>query len=203
MASSILYVETNYPVGFVKGQDPASDSLASPNPRAFRLALPSICFMEALTVLNVETKSRNKFLEELSSQFREAGRDGTSPGATSLVVHLERARDDPEDWLGEFRERQIQCLTLLALHPELIPLDAAAVLACLPDTTISEPTDRLILHAILAHACASDPGPKAFLSANKNDFGQPASIQALEAAGVRYFSSSQAAIGWLTSQSGS
>lgn len=77
------------------------------------------------------------------------------------------------------------------------------MLACLPDESISEPTDRLILHAILAHARASDPGPKAFLSANKNDFGQQAAVEALEAAGVRYFSSSQAAIGWLTSQTGS
>lgn len=96
MASSILYVETNYPVGFAKGQDPGSDSLAGPDPRAFRLAFPSICFMEALTVLNAETKSRNKFLDELERQIREVGRDGTSPNALSLVAHLKEAQADAE-----------------------------------------------------------------------------------------------------------
>jgi len=89
--ASTLYVETNYPVGYAKGQDGFADGLVNPGLWPFRLAIPDICLMEALSVLNAERKTRRDFVEKLRYQIREAQRNQTSPDARSLQSHLEQA----------------------------------------------------------------------------------------------------------------
>lgn len=200
---STLYVETNYPIGYAKGQDPEADAFLRPGAHAFRLAIPCVCFMEALTVLNAETKARNRFLDELSAQIRETGRDRTSEHARRLVQHLAQGHAEAKGWLEDFRNRLTECLYLLSQTSEIIPLDPTIALNILGQPLLDDPTDRLILHSILWHARLGGPGPKAFLSGNSNDFGQPAALEALTAAGVRYFARSEAAIGWLKSQTSS
>ncbi len=51
VAFVILYVETNFLMGIAKGQDSQAEDLLRNTPNSVRLAVPSFCFVEALTTL--------------------------------------------------------------------------------------------------------------------------------------------------------
>ena len=46
----VLYIETNFLMSVAKGQDPQADSLLQNTPSSVRLAIPGICYMEALSI---------------------------------------------------------------------------------------------------------------------------------------------------------
>ena len=72
----------------------------------------------------------------------------------------------------------------------------------LTEVYIADPTDNLILCCVLRHAGLNpDPdGRKAFLSGNHRDFGQPDVKTMLNAVGVKYFSKTGDALGWLRAE---
>ena len=61
--------------------------------------------------------------------------------------------------------------------------------------------DNLILHCVIGHARLHPIENKVFLSGNNNDFGKQEVQVALRDAGVKYFTRTEAFLGWLESQS--
>ena len=65
----ILYVETNFPMSIATGRDPQANTLLLNTPASVRIAIPSTCFMEALSALEADQKYRRRFGNELSIRF--------------------------------------------------------------------------------------------------------------------------------------
>ena len=49
-SSFLLYIETNFLMSIATGRDPKADDLLAQPPEGLRLAIPQVCFMEALSV---------------------------------------------------------------------------------------------------------------------------------------------------------
>ena len=199
----ILYVETNFPMAIAKGQDPDAENLLVNVPSPIRLIFPSICYMEASSVLRSEFKQRRRFIAELEAQITETKRNLISPRARRLFDHLQSSQIESLDFMSELQICLYLALEGLSKISEMIHLDPYAIQESLTSQYIEDPTDNLILCSILGHARSAPPGLKAFLSANSNDFGRPDAIKALNAVGVKYFKRTGAALGWLRAQPGS
>ena len=199
---AILYVETNFVIGIAKGQDSEAESFLNSPPLPIRIAIPSVCFMEAFSVLTQESKSRKLFIGQMDPHIRDAGRDATSRHAKKLRLNLERARIEGEALLNDIRDRLHQVLGRLSAIADLIHPSPAILQDALTGKFIEDPTDNLILESILSHARTHPVEmPKAFLSGNTNDFaGSDEIANALSGAGVKYFSRTVAALGRLRSQ---
>ena len=75
----ILYIETNFLISIAKGQDPQADTLLQNTPSSVRIAIPSICYVEALSRWKDELKYSERFQSELKLRLNDANRDRTSP----------------------------------------------------------------------------------------------------------------------------
>ncbi len=201
--ASTLYVETNFLMAYAKGQDPFADTLLDFELWPFRLAIPNICIMESLSVLNNESKSRRVFVEKLRYQIREIERDRTSAHARALQVNLEQAELAADLVRRDIENRLSVCLHLVcsdAEHCEVIPLDTSLVGLSLDSPILEDATDNLILLNILNHAMQAEAGPKAFWSENRRDFDQLSVTDMLGKSGIKYFPKAEAAVSWLKSQ---
>ncbi|MBW4679841.1 MAG: DUF4935 domain-containing protein [Microcoleus vaginatus WJT46-NPBG5] len=195
----ILYVETNFLISIATGRDPEADNLLLNPPASVQIAIPSICCMEALSVLENEQKRRNRFTGELENQISQLKRDLTSRSAKSLLFHLEESLNENEGLLNDVQLRLFQALENVATKAEMINLNAVMLQENLKTTLILEdPTDNLILHCILNHACSNATEVKAFLSGNSKQFGVRQVQEALQDVGIeKYFFRSQDFLGWL------
>jgi len=196
--AGILYVETNFLIGIAKGQSPAAQALLASCPAQLRLAIPGVCFMEAYSVWKQESKQRRDFLGKLQQPIREASRDVTSPSAKSLSFHLQQAEVDGQALLNDIGSRLDFALDQTSKVAEVIDLTTSIVQEALKRALIDDdPTDNLILECILSHARSRPSELKAFLSGNHNDFEKSvAANDALDALNMRYFSRTEAALGW-------
>ena len=201
---SILYLETNYLIGYAKGQEtPVGIRLMESDLWPFRVAVPGICIMEALSTYNAEEKSRKKFADDLNYHLRETTRDRTSSYARSLLPLLQQARIDSGQLLKHIRNRLDICIHVLSHQCEIIPLDPRVIQRRYWGDLLDDPTDDLILHCILWHSENQEPGSRAFYTGNSKDFGRGAAKEALDKAGIRHFSTADNAVGWLKSQEAS
>jgi hypothetical protein len=200
----MLYVETGFPIGVAKGQDRDAAALLDVKAPDFsiRILIPSICFMEALSVWESEHKQYNTFMDILTAQLREIGRDVISAQARVLVGHLGQSRVESEIRFGAVQARLNEVLYALTEEAEIINLDADMIRDSLMNDYVDDPTDNLILSCILRHAHLNPLKAKAFFSANHKHFGDPQVCQLLEAAGIKYFRRIDAAVGWLRAQAG-
>jgi hypothetical protein len=83
---------------------------------------------------------------------------------------------------------------------ELIPETSAIIRSVVSTMLIADPTDNLILHAILEHARRYPGVAKALLTENTNDFDTQEVQAALAAVGIlRPFRSVTNVLGWLGS----
>lgn len=196
-----LYVETNFPVGIAKGQDLAAASFLSGDSTDIRLVIPSVCYMEAFSVWEREQKQTNRLIDSMAFQIREVKRNAASVRAQRLGEHLDGARFESEQLLYEMRERLDEALLRLSEDADFIDIEHTIVHDALAYTHVSDPTDNLILCSILWHARRNPVGPKAFLSRNYKDFGQQNVCDLLLSADVQYFKNTEAALGWIRSQS--
>jgi hypothetical protein len=211
-----LYVETNFAIGIAKGQDRSARDLLvlSRRRRPVRLVIPIVCFLEILAVRDAKVKLRRKFIDDLTSQIRELRRDETSEHARVTVGHLEDAAAEAGLALADFVNRLDLAIGRLTGTAEMIEILPTTVRHSRRSryTRVEDPqtkriteasVDNLILHCILRDAEGTRRRPSAFLSANRRDFGSEDVLEALTKVGVRYFSSCEAAVGWLTSHTGS
>ncbi|MBY0397237.1 MAG: hypothetical protein K2X91_12345, partial [Thermoleophilia bacterium] len=91
-------------------------------------------------------------------------------------------------------------LKTLSLRATFIGIEGRVVRDWLASPIPDDPTDRLILGSIIDHASGYHEGPKAFVSDNQRDFGDPMIQDRLAEAGVKYFRTTPSALGWLRSQ---
>ncbi len=198
-----LYIETNFLMSIATGRDSQAYNLLSTPPSSVRIAIPSICCMEALSALEDELKRRNRFENELNLQISQLRRDVTSPYAKSLLFHVRQSVVENRGLLNDVRERLFQALDQLAAKAEIIPLTADMLQTSLNTAFFEkEPTDNLILYSILKDASVHPTEVKVFLSGNVKEFGALDVQQPLRDAGVeQYFRTTESFLGWLNSQS--
>ena len=183
------------------GRDPEALTLLQNPPSLVQIAIPCICCLEALSVLEQEEKSRKIFEQELDLQINRAQRNVISPTAQSILFHLRQVRDDNQTLIGETEEDLFQAFNQIASQVELIALTGEMLQSSWRQIIIQDRTDNLILHCIFGHARQHPTEEKVFLSGNVKDFGTPKVREALRQAGVsHYFSRTQDFIGCLQSQ---
>lgn len=197
---STLYIETNLLVGLAKGREPQPPIGPTGGLRPIEVVIPGICVMEAFSQFEAESKQWNKVKESLNYHIGEARRDRFSSHAASLLANLEQSIVSGDSLLNEIRDRLGVALDWLVSNAEIIQVDQETVRDSLNARILDDPTDNLIFHSVLRHAGARPAGPRAFVSANRHDFGQPDVMVALGRAGVRYFPDLRAAVGWLGAQ---
>ena len=183
------------------GRDPQADTLLQNPPPSIQIAIPSVCCLEALAALQQDTKSRNRFEQELIIQINETARNLTSPHAQALNLYLSQAREQNESLIKDTELRLTQALRQIASKADLMALTASILQESLDRVLIDDRTDNLILHCILGHAGLHPTEVKVFLSSNTKDFGTLEVREALRNAGIEnYFSRSGDFLGWLRSQ---
>ena len=192
-----------------KGQDPQADRLLQDIPSSVRLVIPSICYLEALSLWEEKKKYSKQFQEQLNNQINDSARDNTSPHAKSLLFYLEQSNLANKRRLNDIQNRLSQAIDQLLIKAEMITL-TAEILREISETTLIKPEtflikndlmDNLILHCVIGHARLHPIENKVFLSGNNNDFGKQEVQVALRDAGVKYFTRTEAFLGWLESQS--
>jgi PIN domain len=201
---AILYIETNFLMSIATGRDPEASNLLMQIPTSLQLIIPSICYMESLSALEDEVKRHNYFKQQLENQINEVNRDLTSQHAGSLFFNLSQSRIDHERRLYDINMRLRQAIEILSQKCEMIVLTAEIIQKSLNVTIIAkDPTDNLILHCILNHACLHPKETKVFLSGNIREFRKLPEVQyALQEAGIeKYFSRTEDFIGWLQTHS--
>ncbi len=196
----ILYVETNFLMGIAKGQDPQAEDLLQNTPNSVRLAMPSICFVEALTTLEQEEKYNRDFLRRLDIQINEAERDKTSQAAQLLVSQLKQSKISFNSRINKIEERFYAAFNLLSSKAEMITLNTGILQESLNRPILEKHViDKIILQCIVHHARLHPDGIKVFLSSNSKEFGKREVTEVLRDTGVEYFNKSQNLLGWLQS----
>jgi hypothetical protein len=76
---SSLYIETNFLWSIATGRDPDASSLLTRPPDGLKVAIPQICFMEALSVLNHDRRQRNQLTLFFTASLRMLGHIRTGP----------------------------------------------------------------------------------------------------------------------------
>ena len=196
-------------MSIAKGQDPEADSLLQNPPPSVRIAIPEICYVEALSAWDSEKKYNQQFQVELDKQINESQRNLTSPLAKSLLSHLRQTKIAHQDLMNDIKVRlnqgivkTIEASDLIQLKGEIIREISAQNLLN-PETLLVKKDflDNLILRCILNDARLHPTEVKVFLSANTKDFGTSVVQEALRDAGINnYFSRTQNFLGWLQSQ---
>jgi hypothetical protein len=72
--SFLIYVETNWIVGAVMGQDSRAEDLLSASEANGYLALPAVCVMEAISAFDWKRIDRNRLKGELDKQLSQLQR---------------------------------------------------------------------------------------------------------------------------------
>jgi hypothetical protein len=73
------------------GQDPNAEALLSSSEDDIRLAIPSICMMEAISAFDSKRRERNRLKAELDKQLSQLQRSKDIPTAQQLATELTQA----------------------------------------------------------------------------------------------------------------
>jgi hypothetical protein len=200
---AILYLETNFVVGFATGRSREADALLTGPIGPIQLTIPGVCFMEAFSVLNNEEKSVNNFKRSINVEIHEAKRNIVYPHFPSaLVKQLETALGARERTFNLYEGLLFAAIDGLCRTGEVIESPWTVVYKSLHTILMEDPTDNLILTTILHHANSHPSTVKAFLSENSKDFEKVDVKNALQLAGVKYFRDATNCMGWLNAQIG-
>lgn len=202
----ILYIETNLRIGAAKGQ--AWHDLFRAFQEPIQVAIPSICVMEAMSVIEAETRARDEFQRLVEERhLREVHRDLMNhPVAQDWIRSLEQVITDSQKYLNSIRFRLKTVLDLVTRHGEWLPCSAGTIANyCSDDSSVRfqdqdfplSPTDPFILSMVLDDAAGRPGVPKAFLSADRH-FTADEVQNELNRATIRPFKNMTSALGWLT-----
>lgn len=203
-----LYIETNFFITFAKNQDKDTDDLVdSKHPdkmSLIKISTPSICCMEALSVLEDERNNSNRFKDDLDAERNKLQRDINSQNSKEIQKSLEKAIIESKARINNINIRLVKVLEWAANNVELINLESSILITSLNEQFIPDPTDNLILHCILNHAKTSPKkslnDQKVLLSGNSKDFGTKEIKEILSAAGIqKYVASTGDFFKWLQS----
>jgi hypothetical protein len=195
--SFLIYLETNWIIGAVMGQDPRAEDLLVSPPSRVKLALPDVCIMEAISAFDWKRGDRNKLKAELAQQLSQLQRSIEIPTAQSLARQLTEADFTNAEFLSELFNRLDDYILRLSHRVELIPLSGTIVRHQLRQETELDRDDALILSSILAHSTTDTASSKAFLTGDINDFGKDEVRRLLLQSGIKHFSSTDRALGWV------
>ncbi|HYW20001.1 MAG TPA: PIN domain-containing protein [Nodularia sp. (in: cyanobacteria)] len=199
-----VYIETNFFIAFAKNQDKESEELVidrgSDPISSIKIVSPTICFMEALSVLENERQRSNSFKVRMVDEISKLKGDVHSEYSKEIQRYLEQAKIQSDRRINDINIRLFEVLTWAANNVDLINLEPSILIDSLNQRFIPDPTDNLILHSILNHAKTSSDGQKILLTGNSKDFGTKEIKQILGAAGIqKYFASTKDLLGWLRS----
>jgi hypothetical protein len=196
----IVYVETNFLMSVATGREARGDDLLAAVSASVRVAVPSGCYMESFSAFEDEQKRRIWFRAELDKQIVQLRRDTTSANAANLLDRLEESRTANLELLNDVQSRLFKLVDRAAGILEPIPDTPAIIQRAVTAMLIPDPTDNLILHAILDHAGRFPGAKKALLTDNTRDFDTDDVRVALAAVGInRPFRSVTNVLGWLGS----
>ena len=198
----ILYIETNFLMGVATGRDGRLDELLALPADKLRIALPTVCIMEAWSAFEDEQKRRNRFTSQLDRQIGQLRRDSTSTNASALLANLELARINNSNLLNDIESRLYEALEKISNgRVEFVTLSGDTLTDSLTSQDIDEPTDNLILSIIKAHARSASGEKKVLLTGNTKDFYVPEIKRLLEAEGlIKFFSDTGSFIGWFQAE---
>jgi predicted nucleic acid-binding protein len=200
-SSFLLYIETNFLMSIATGRDPRADALLAKTPQGLRLAIPQVCFMEALSVSGRVEKQRSELTNRLEREIAQVRRDLTSPNARDLLPLLERANIANQELIKDVSTRLFGAIHVLGQTAELITISGAILDASRESVFIADNADNLILHCILSHARSDSQTTKIFLTENRKDFGTTLVQDQLKSAGVdKSFWRTNDFSQWLSSQ---
>lgn len=185
-----------------KGQDSQAEDLLKNTPTSVYLAVPSICYVETLTILEQEEKYSKDFLRRLDIQINEAERDKTSQNAQSLRTLLDQARVSFNKRTNDIEQRFYSAFNQLFSKAEMITLNIDILQESLNRPILEKHViDKLILESIVHHARLYPNETKVFLSSNYKEFGKQEVTEVLQNTDVQYFNKTQNLLRWLQSQS--
>jgi hypothetical protein len=182
------------------GRDPEADALLKVSDPPVRLAIPSVCYMEAFSTMKHELWLRKNFKLELDRQMTQLERDRISPHVKSLLVSLNESRVALQNYLDDVGTRFNGAIDQLSRKAESIETNPTVIQECLHRDYLNDPTDNLIVCNIMEHARAHPSDTKAFLSGNTKDFGGEEIRKEFRGAGIeKYFAGAQNIMDWLRS----
>jgi hypothetical protein len=189
-------------MSIVMGRDPLAESLLDAVSPSFRLAIPSICYMEALSAIRHELWVRECFQDEMDRQIVQLERNRTSPHATTLLTHLNPCLAANDSLSTALKDHFDRTLNRLCQTAEFLELSAPIVGASLSGAYVDDPTDNLIVCSIIDHARGRAAETKAFLSGDTKDFGSESVRTAFRNVGIdKNFTEAKNVLGWLKSLS--
>lgn len=197
---ALVYIETNFLMSFAEGRDPATRSLLVNPPMGTQLLLPSICVMEALSRLEKERKAHAEFAKKMTERTNEYQRGVAWKDRDARTSSLAQAKSDVDYMFGQFEQQLLNVILGAGNRPlGMFDLDQSMIEDALGNRWIADRTDNLILAAILGHtSLLGTITPKAFLSEDYAAFGTNREAKAaIQGAGIKYFRSAEACLGWL------
>ncbi|MDB9537970.1 hypothetical protein PN451_19390 [Dolichospermum planctonicum CS-1226] len=204
----ILYIETNFLMGVAKGRDLDAEKLLRNLSPLISLAIPAICYVEAINTYKIDKQNQLKFQAEMEKQINEAMRDKMSVHADLFKVSLERASIENLLLLNDVQDKLSEVIELLTENSEIINFDNNIIKDISDKIFIETETllikndlmDNLILQCIVSHANQHPNNQKVFISVNTKDFGKKEVQEILNSAKIKYFSNTKNFLGWLESQ---
>lgn len=191
-----------------KGRDLDAEKLLRNLSPLISLAIPAICYVEAINTYKIDKQNQLKFQAEMEKQINEAMRDKISVHADLFKVSLERASIENLLLLNDVQDRLSEVIELLTENSEIINFDNNIIKDISDKIFIETETllikndlmDNLILKCILSHANQHPNNQKVFISGNTKDFGKKEVQEILNIAKIKYFSNTKNFLGWLESQ---
>ncbi|MEA5576506.1 PIN domain-containing protein [Anabaena sp. UHCC 0451] len=205
----ILYIETNMIMAVAKGRDLEAEQLLRNPPPSINIAIPSICYIEAINTYRKDKEYQLKFQAEMDKQINESIRDQKSIHAKSFSRHLQKASIENTLLLNDIQNRFSEIINLLLDNAETINFQNNIIQEIGSQVFLEKETllikndlmENLILQSILDHANQHPNKQKVFISGNTKDFRKQNVQQILNSAGIEYFSNTKDFLGWLESQS--
>jgi hypothetical protein len=189
-------------MSIVMGRDPVAESLLDVASSSFRPAIPSICYMEALSAIRHELWIRQSFQNEMDCQIVQLERNRASSHAGTLLTHLNPCLAANDALSSALKSHFEQVLDRLCRTAEFIELSAPIVGSSLSAAYVDDPTDNHIVCSIIDHARSRAAETKAFLSGNSRDFGSENVRTAFRNVGIdKNFTEAKNVLGWLKSLS--
>lgn len=191
-----------------KGRDLDAEKLLRNLSPLISLAIPAICYVEAINTYKIDKQNQLKFQAEMEKQINEAMGDKISVHADLFKVSLERASIENLLLLNDVQDRLSEVIELLTENSEIINFDNNIIKDISDKIFIETETllikndlmDNLILQCIVSHANQHTNDQKVFISGNTKDFGKKEVQEILNSAKIKYFSNTKNFLGWLESQ---
>ena len=147
----ILCVETDFLMSFAEARDEATNKLAQSRPAGVRLAIPSICFMEAFSTLQARRQIQRKFDDDFKGQRRSFEEGMLWVDRGSRLRKLADAAAEIEVLFDQFVKRLYLTIEVLMTEAEIIPLSKDDLGTAFRQV-LKDPTDNLVLACICGHA---------------------------------------------------